>query len=195
MTMGLFSISHQPLRCHPIACGLTAMIPLGMAVWLAALTGCAGYQIGNGTLYASNIRTVYVPMFESASFRRNLGERLTEAVVKEIELKTPFKVVSTPDADSILSGRITSDTKRMVVENRWGDVREVEVSLRVKVQWIDRQNNAILGQEEIPLDADTATVQGTASVLPEMGQSVATAHQKAIQRVAQRIVAMMETPW
>ena len=42
-------------------------------------------------------------MIESDSYRRDLGERLTEAVIKEIELKTPYKVVGTPDADSILS--------------------------------------------------------------------------------------------
>ena len=52
---------------------------------LLLLGGCAGYQIGNQSLYPQEIRTVYVPMFQSISFRRNLGERLTEAVVKEIE--------------------------------------------------------------------------------------------------------------
>ena len=67
------------------------------------LAGCASYQVGSESLYAPDVATVYVPMIESDSYRRDLGERLTEAVIKEIELKTPYKVVGTPDADSILS--------------------------------------------------------------------------------------------
>ena len=86
---------------------------------LALLGGCAGYQIGNQSLYPVNIRTVYVPMFQSASFRPYLGERLTEAVMKEIELKTPFKVVSDPNADSTLSGRIVGEGKEVLIGSRW----------------------------------------------------------------------------
>src|ERR1051325_2587560 len=88
------------------------------AAMLAALGGCAGYRAGTASLYPPDIHTVYVPIFESDSFRRNLGERLTEAVDKEIELKTPYKVVHTPDADSVLTGRILGDTKRVVVEDQ-----------------------------------------------------------------------------
>ena len=61
------------------------------------VTGCATYRFGNGTLYAPDVRTVYVPMFQSDSYRTtpsvDVGERLTEAVCKEIEKRTPFKVV------------------------------------------------------------------------------------------------------
>ena len=83
---------------------------------IAALAGggCAGYRFGAASLYPPDIQTVYVPVFESNSFRRNLGEWLTEAVCKEIELKTPYKVVGTPNADSVLTGKITSDTKPAV---------------------------------------------------------------------------------
>ena len=168
---------------------------LGVVASLSAFAGCAGYQIGNQSLYPADVRTVYVPTFESNSFRRNLGERLTEAVMKEIELKTPLKVVSSPNADSILSGRITKDTKHVVVQNYYGDPRESELNLYVEVQWIDRHNNAILRNGALPLSAELAAVTGTADIVPEVGQSVATAQQQAIQRLAQQIVALMETPW
>ena len=93
-----------------------------LAACCLCLSGCAGYQIGNQSLYPSHIRTVYVPIFESDSFRPYLGERLTEAVIKEIELKTPYKVVGDAAmADSVLSGKITGETKRVVVQNRYDD--------------------------------------------------------------------------
>jgi hypothetical protein len=170
--------------------------------WLAAIVagaaitvGCSGYQIGNGSLFDRSVRTVYVPIFESASYRRNLGERLTEAVMKEIEAKTPYKVVGSPTADSILSGRILGETKRVVAENIYDDPRELEVNLQVEVSWIDRQGNQIRETACVELPPELSMVHGNVSLVPEVGQSVATAHQRAIGRVAERIVAMMETPW
>jgi hypothetical protein len=157
----------------------------------AAVTGCAGYQIGNQGLYPPDIQTVSVPIFASESFRRNFGERLTEAVVKEIELKTPLKVVNSGGADSILYGRLTNDTKRVLIETRTDEPRETEVSLSVSISWVDRQG-AILRQNEIPLPAEFTEFTQTASVVPEFGQSVATAHQTAIQRMAEQIVGSME---
>src|SRR5262245_56211147 len=57
-------------------------------IFLSVIPGCAGYQVGQRSRYRPDIRTVYVPVVQSNSFRRYLGERLTEAIVKEIELKT-----------------------------------------------------------------------------------------------------------
>ncbi len=162
---------------------------------LLVLTGCAGYQIGNQSLYPGHIRTVYVPMFESGSFRRNLGERLTEAVQKQIEQKTPYKVTGRPDADSILTGRIVSETKRVVVGARSGDSREIQTNLMVEVSWIDNQGNVLRETAAVEFPEALATVGGKANVLPESGQSIATAHQQAIHRLAEQIVSLMERPW
>lgn len=159
-----------------------------------AVGGCAHYRVGADTLYAADIKTVYVPMFESASFRRNLGERLTEAVVKEIELRTPFKVVSTPEADSILSGKITTESKRLVIESPTDEGREVEVNLRVHVTWANRRTGVCVREGELPVPA-MADVAFAASYVPEIGQSVATAQEKAIRDLAAQIVNLMEEPW
>jgi len=159
------------------------------------LTGCAGYQIGNQSLYPLEIRTVYVPMFESASFRRNLGERLTEAVVKEIETRTPYKVVNNPNADSVLTGRILGDTKRVLVPALTGDAREVQVGMRVEVSWTDRKGRMLRPADYVPCPTEITDVSGTADVVPEVGQSIAVAQQDAICKMAQQIVGLMEKPW
>ncbi len=159
------------------------------------ISGCAGYRVGNESLYPCNIKTVYVPVFESDSFRRYLGERLTEAVCKEIELKTPYKVTGDSMADSILSGRITLENKHLLVLNKYHDPRDEEVDLQVKVRWLDRQSNIMREGAPIPVSAELATISEHASVVPEVGQSITTAQQQAIQRLAVQIVAMMEAPW
>jgi len=177
--------------------------PSRHALWTALLAllaalpagGCAAYRIGNESLYPTDVHTVYVPIFECASFRRHLGERITEAVMKEIELKTPYKVTGDSTADSILVGRIVGETKRVVVENKFDEPRELEVGLQVQVSWLDRQRNLIRQCEPIPVPLDLVAVTESSAVVPEVGQSIATAHQKTIQRLAQQIVAMMEAPW
>lgn len=159
------------------------------------LPGCAAYRIGNGTLYAPDVTTVFVPMVESDSFRRDLGERLTEAIVKEIELKTPFKVVSDPvAADSVLAARLVSDTKRVIVENQNDDPRVVELALYCNVSWHNRRREPLAMPTAIPLPPELGITQ-TAPMLAEAGQSVASQQQQAIQRLAEQIVATMEEPW
>ncbi|MBN1393834.1 MAG: LptE family protein [Pirellulales bacterium] len=161
---------------------------------LLLLCGCAAYQIGNESLYPAGIRTVHVPMFDSNSFRRGLGERLTEAVVKEIEAKTPYKIVDDANADSVLSGAIVSERKSVLVPSLSGDAREVQVAMSVQVSWIDRHGRMIRDTAYVPLPEEVS-LAGTSNVVPEVGQSIATAQQQAICRMAEQIVGLMEKPW
>src|SRR5215475_5813646 len=100
------------------------------------VSGCAAYHFGNATLFPPDINTVYVPMVESRSFRPDLGEALTEAIDKEIEKQTPYKVVGTPNADSVLTAKIIQDTKRVIVLNKFDEARDTEVNYQVQVTWI-----------------------------------------------------------
>lgn len=162
---------------------------------VVSATGCASYQIGTRSLYRPDIRTVYVPMFESDSFRRNLGEQLTEAVAKEIELKTPYKVVHRPDADSVLSARITSETKRIVSEQVNDIPRNIEADLAVQVNWYDRRGEYLMQDAQFNFSPLAFSAAQSADFTAEGGQSVATAHQEAIQRLAEQIVSQMESRW
>ena len=166
-----------------------------MALVLAPLAGCAAYRLGSQSLYAADINTVYVPMIVSDSFRRDLGERLTEAVVKEIELKTPFKVVGTPDADSVLSTRLLGDTKRVIVENKNDDPRVVEVNLSAEVTWLNRRRQPICPPTALPMPPELLSIGQASSMIPEAGQSLVSSQQQAIERLAQQIVSTMEEPW
>ncbi len=171
-----------------IACALAITIP----------AGCAGYRVGNNTLYAPNVRTVYVPMVQSESFRTtpgvDLGERLTEAICKEIEKRTPFKVVGDPNADSVLTTRIVADTKRMVVESPTDQSRQVEMNMQALVTWADR-GGSVLASGNVPMPAASVDVGQAAMLVPEFGRSVVTTQQEAIVKMAQQIVGLMEEPW
>ena len=159
------------------------------------LAGCANYHVGNRSLYAPDVQTVYVPVIEANSFRRDLGERLTEAVIKEIELKTPFKVVGSPDADSILSAQLIGERRRVLVETAFDTPRASEIITRANVTWLNRRRIPIGPAVDIPLPPQLVDIGQSAVLIPEAGQSVATSEQQAIKRLAEQIVATMEQPW
>lgn len=159
------------------------------------LTGCAAYQVGSETLYAPDVQTVYVPVIESDSFRRGLGELLTEAVIKDIELKTPFKVVGSPNADSVLSARLVSDRRSVLVENAFDTPRVMETTMLVEVTWLNRRRTPIAPVQMIPLPPELVGMSASSALLGEIGQSVASAETQAIERLADQIVGTMEEPW
>ena len=171
---------------------------VGAALTATGFAGCASYRFGNNTLYAPNVRTVYVPMVQSDSFRNvssvDLGERLTEAICKEIEKRTPFKVVGSAEADSVLTARIVADTKRMQVESPTDQSRMVEMNYQALITWADR-GGAVIASGEVPLPAATVDVGQAAALVPEFGRSVASTQQEAIVKLAQQIVGLMEEPW
>ena len=165
-----------------------------MCVCCAVFLGCASYQVGTRSLYRPDIQTVHVQIFASNSYRRFLGEQLTEAVVKEVELKTPYKVVCAADADSRLSGRIVAEWKRVLAEDIDDVPRDIEVDLTVQIRWETRHGDLLRQPIDLPLPPELRINQ-VANLIPEGGQSIATAHQHTISKLAEEIVAQMEYPW
>lgn len=121
--------------------------------------------------YDPCIKTVYVPIFQNSTFYRGMEFDLTRAVVKEIEMKTPFKVVSDRDkADTELTGTIVAFTKQILNRNQLNEVREAEQVLTVGVVWKDLRSGEILSQPRVPL----ANGQGDGPLPPlSTGPSVA----------------------
>ena len=169
----------------------------GAVLLLGVSSGCLGlgYHVGTKSLFGQDIKTVYVPIFESDIDRPDVGERLTEAVCKRIEAKSPYKVVGRPDADSVLAGKIVSARKSTNLRNRFGDVRQQQGTMSVFITWKDRRNQELRQFEAIPWNESSATVTASNYFLPEYGHSIATSEMEQIDRIADQIVGMMEIPW
>ena len=179
----------RPNRCFgdSTAAALMALLLL--------LPGCASYHFGNQTLYRADIYTVHVPVFESESFREFLGERLTEAVVKQIELVTPYKVSQGATADSVLYGHLLEEDKYVLTENINDEPRDIEVGMRIEVSWRGRNGEMLAGPETFRVPNELVRFAQAVHFVPEGGQSLGTAHQEAIQKLAEQIVSRMELPW
>jgi hypothetical protein len=160
--------------------------------------------------YNPDIRTVRLPIFKNESYWKELEFDLTEALIREIESKTPYKVVpASQNADSELTGTIVSGNKSVVILNQLGEVRDAETTLTVQVVWRDLPLGCIgdvLAGPPVdpsqpgfvpppPLDAPRVLVQSMASFRPELGESLASSKQRMVQRMARQIVFMMESPY
>jgi hypothetical protein len=207
--------SARYVRCLP---------PLVLVGLAALLSSCAedgrnlcilGYTTAPN--YDTSIHTVRVPIFKNITMRDSTREgiefQLTQAVVREIELKTPYKVVGANcDADTELTGTIRSYNKLMLNRTQLNEVREAEMDMTVEVVWRDLRTGEILSApkkkpEPLPPLADLppsvanpppplpTTVTSTATFIEELGESITTARKKNIDQIAVQIVSMMEKPW
>lgn len=207
-------------------------IPLLIFV-VAALAGCARdgrFNIGGytfGSLHDTRYRTIHVPVFENKAFQsgplRGLEYDLTQAVQKEIETTTSYKVVhSRETADTELLGRIVATPKHIINRNQLNEIREAEMIIQVELLWRDVRTGEILSKPGIsqvaqppvpggaprPFGPDVppetpedlkklprVVIQANGRFVPELGESQATALQRGCKRLAVQIVSLMEKPW
>lgn len=184
------TLQHEPHRRRPVLFS-TAVAWFGCVAMLCGATqsiGCAKYHLGNQYLYRSDIRTVHVMMFETDSNRRYLGQRLTEAVIKNVELNTPLTITDPQIADSFIRGRLTSVKKRVAGENINDEPRTLQIAWVVEVDWVDRAGVPLMQLQSVEFKRD-------AEFIPEGGQSMATAQQRVIEQVARDVISQMQMPW
>jgi hypothetical protein len=129
------------------------------------------------------------------AWRHDLGVQLTEAIQKTVELRTPYKVVGSPSADSTLTCRVTSQAKRPIIETITDEPRAVENTITVELTWTDRQGNLLMENRFVPPgELAYFFIQGS-DFVPEGGQSYATAQMRAVEMLANQIVNQMESRW
>lgn len=160
-----------------------AVIPL--------VPGC-GYSIRPP--YDNTVKTVFVPIFKSVTFRRDVNLMLTKSVIDEIERRTPFKVVGREaDADTILFGEVNFADKNTVVENPFNLPRQLTAQMNVMIKW---QDNRLTGEEADKKKAEPpAMVSELYYFNPELGETSQLAFQRVCDKLAMQIVGMMEQPW
>lgn len=159
---------------------------------LSLLMGGCGYRMGHG--FEPEIQSVYVPIFKSQSDRRGLEFQLTEAVQKEIQMRTPFRIVDEPAADTQLIGKIVNTRKRVAGETKDDDPRELQMTLTVEVRWENLKTGEILAQKRVPINQSEIQLIQRSEFAPEVGQSLATSYQQLVERMARDIVDLMESP-
>jgi hypothetical protein len=159
---------------------------------LFCASGC-GYTLGNA--FQGNVRSVYVPIATCEDFRRGYEFQLTESVLNQIKTRTPFRIAKNEAADTKLTMKIKSIRKTVLGTTADNDPRSLQVQFAVDVVWEDLRTGRILAQRQVSLEPEVSHLFATGTMAPEVGQSLATATQDAMNSMARQIVDSMEATW
>ena len=96
----------------------------------------------NTSIFTSQVKTVAVPIAQNTTQYRQMGFLLTDAVIKEIESRTPWKVTYTSRADTVLNMTINDvQLQTISLSDLTGLNEEVVVSLNIDFNWDDLETN------------------------------------------------------
>ena len=103
-------------------------------------TGCGYHQVGAATHIPSNVRTLAVPIFVSKVQGYNTETVFTQAVVRELNTRTNYRVLTSGDgsnADAVLKGTIVSETVApLTYDSSSGQTSSYLVSITASVQLV-----------------------------------------------------------
>jgi len=162
------------------------------AVFLAVLctsvlTGC-GYA--SKDLFPDKYQTVATPIFENRTFYRGVEFELAEALTKQVQVRTSYKVVSPAVAQTILEGTITSIEQSQLSRRRPGGVpQEIELTVTVDFTWKD------LGSGDVIRGRRGFVAVGRYVPTSGVGEPFEVAQHQAVQRLARDIVSTMQSDW
>jgi hypothetical protein len=158
------------------------------AILVLSLLPACGYS--HQGLYPADVRTVAVPIFENKSFYRGVEFDLSEALAKQIELVTPYKVTSPGGADTILQGTIVAVTQTMISRTFEGGLpEEMETRIVVDFAWKNTRTGQTLRQRQ----GFAATGRYVAT--RPIGEAYPTGQHAAVEQLATRIVETLRRDW
>lgn len=150
------------------------------------LVGC-GYT--HRETFPEQYRTVAVPIFENRTFYRHVETDLSEALAKEIERRTPYKVVPMGEADTVLQGAIVAvEQTQLSRRPRGGVPEEMELAMTVNFEWRDRDGELLRSR------AGFEAIGHHVPARP-VSEPMETARHTTAQRMAEAIVSTMRGDW
>lgn len=169
------------------ACIATSLI---VALTLAGCTNDphSGYSFEG--VHDANLGPIAVPVWDNTTFTHGLEVPLTDAIVKEIQRASPWKVVGRDRARSVLTGTITSvELRRLSTANISGIVEDVAVEVTVDYEWRQAGTGKVLMAKR--------GVRSVSEFVPSkgVGERVEVGQQQALQAAARDVVASLRSGW
>ena len=155
-----------------------------IVVIFVLISGC-GYT--NKSLISRKINSIYIPIFENKTFRRDLEFDLTNAVKDEIMSKTKLRIAQKDNADTILTGKINKVAESMLTSNVQDNIVESRVTIYIDIKLVDRRTGRTLIEEK--------DLTRSAEFIVQRGENINTASQESLVLLAETIVNHLEEKW
>lgn len=166
-----------------------AVICLGLLLPLLFSSGCGKAGYSNEQMFPEQIDSVCLEMFDNQSFYRGVEYEFSDSLSKRIEASSPYKIISSTDrADSVISGYLTNVSNgSLTIERETGRSMEKEVVLTAVVNWKNLRTGEFLIENQ--------QVSASASYSEWQNQGFRYGSALAANRLAQRVVELMEKKW
>ncbi len=153
-------------------------------LFIISIGGC-GYS--SKSLLRSNVRSIYIPIFDNDTFYRGFEFDLTEAIRDQILLRTRLDIVDKDEADSVLFGKISAVNENMLIGDTSDNIVESRITISAEVRWIDkRTGRTIIERKNIKMPAE---------FIVRRNETLSSSSKTAFVKLAQRIVDVMEEEW
>ena len=116
-----------------------------------SLSGCGYHVAGSTNLLPTEIHTIAVTPFRNASIQYKLSDYLTEAVVREMNARTHYKIVADPaQADAVLSGAVANMFSSAVVADPvTGRSSGAQVVVLIQAELTDKSGKVLFERPNI----------------------------------------------
>ena len=142
------------------------------------------------SLYPLEFKSISVQIFENKTMNLHIEMLLADALVKEIQYRTPYRIMNDSAADTLLKGSITDITLDAINQsNNTGLDNEVLIKVTVDFEWLNLASNQhIVGKKNFMSDAIFIPSRPSSEPI-EMGQFA------VVQQLARDIVDQMQASW
>jgi len=164
---------------------ITSFAYLALLVLFTISIVSCGYS--SKSLLRSNVRSIYIPIFDNNTFRRGYEFDLTKAVRDQILLRTRLNIVDKDEADSILFGKITSVDENVIIEDTRDNIVESRVSVGIDIRWVDKRTGRTI--------VERRNIKRPTEFIVRRNETLTSSSNEAFVSIARGIVDAMEEDW
>lgn len=147
-----------------------AVLSAPILVCCAFVSGCGYHTVNSAVHLPSNVRTLAVPAFKNNTQSYHTQAVFTEAVIKEFNSRTSYRVISgdDPDADATLRGTITAFAiTPLTYDNTTGQTSTFLVTISAKLELVDKNQKVLWQNASYTFREQYEQVQDLASFIQE----------------------------
>ncbi len=137
-----------------------AAVALGVGLALTA-SGCGYHTAGNRVDLPQNIRSIAIPGFVSQSQTFRIEQLLTDAVVREFNARTQYRVIheAKGDADAVLKATVVSASATpLAYDSQTGRAASALVTVSIQVRLTDRHGKVLFDNPSYLFHEDSPAV-------------------------------------
>ena len=147
----------------------------GLALALV-LAGCGYHQVGAAAHVPAGVQTLAVPIFTSKVQGYNTETAFTQAVVRELNTRTRYKVLTSGDgssADAVLKGTILTETvSPLTYDSSSGQTSSYLISVTAAVELVAQDGTVLYKNDAFAWREQYQSTQDLSGFVQEDGAAV-----------------------